>query len=279
MNDVHFACYVTLISVVAGIVGSVLGLGGGIIVTPALTLIFGIDIRLAIGASLISVIATSSGSAIAYLRDRIANVRIGMLLEVGTTTGGICGALLGSILSPRLILISFGAFLMYSGVMMARKIKQELPKPHPAHPLATKLKLNGSYFDKQAKKTIDYNVDKPQGAFAVMLGAGVLSGLLGIGSGAFKVMAMDIFMKLPIKVSSATSNFMMGATAAASASIYMMHGKIDPRIAGPVAIGVLAGSTIGARIMPRLKNATIRKIFVPVIVYVSISMIVKGFSQ
>ena len=279
MTPIAFACDVTLISVVAGIVGSVLGLGGGIIVTPALTLIFGIDIRLAIGASLISVIATSSGSAIAYLRDRIANVRIGMLLEVGTTTGGICGALLGSILSPRWILMSFGIFLLYSALMMLKKIKQELPAPFSPHPLATKLKLNDIYYDKQLQRMVPYNVDRPQGAFSIMLGAGILSGLLGIGSGAFKVMAMDIFMKLPIKVSSATSNFMMGATAAASASIYMLHGQIDPRIAGPVAIGVLTGSMIGARIMPHLKSATLRKAFIPIIIYVSISMIIKGLGQ
>lgn len=267
---------ILLISITAGIVGSVLGLGGGIIVTPALTLLFNVDIKHAIGASIISVICTSSGSAIAYLKDKITNVRIGMFLEVATTIGAITGAFLGGLFNSSILYLIFGFFLLYSAINMIKKRNTELPENVPTDPLAEKLNLNGSYYDKALDKNIDYTVDGVKGAFGVMYGAGIMSGLLGIGSGSFKVMAMDMFMKLPLKVSSATSNFMMGVTAAASAGIYFSKGDIDPKIAAPVALGVLIGATIGARIMQRLKSKTIRKIFIPILGYVSIQMILKG---
>lgn len=267
---------ILLISIVAGIVGSVLGLGGGIIVTPALTLLFNVDIKHAIGASIISVICTSSGSAIAYLKDKITNVRIGMFLEVATTIGAITGAFLGGLFNSSVLYLIFGFFLLYSAINMIKNRNTETPENITTDPLAEKLNLNGSYYDKALDKNIDYNVDSVKGAFGVMYGAGIMSGLLGIGSGSFKVMAMDMFMKLPLKVSSATSNFMMGVTAAASAGIYFSKGDIDPKIAAPVALGVLIGATIGARIMQRLKSKTIRKIFIPILGYVSIQMILKG---
>jgi len=263
-------------ALLAGIVGSILGLGGGLVMTPALTLLLGIDIRYAIGASLISVIATSSGSAVAYLRDRITNVRVGMFLEVGTTLGAILGATLGGIIPGRALLMLFGGFLLYSCYLMVRNSRHDKNAPSNPHPWATKLRMHGQFFDKAQGKTVEYQVEKVTEPFGVMIGAGVLSGLLGIGGGAFKVMAMDVFMRLPLKVSSATSNFMMGATATASAGIYLMRGNIDPLIAGPVALGVLGGSTIGARIMPHLKNKTLRLMFIPVLIYVSVMMIRKG---
>lgn len=267
---------ILFISIVAGIVGSVLGLGGGIIVTPALTLLFNVDIKHAIGASIISVICTSSGSAIAYLKDKITNVRIGMFLEVATTVGAITGAFLGGLFNSSILYLIFGFFLLYSAINMIKKRNTETPENITTDPLAEKLNLNGSYYDKALDKNIDYTVDSVKGAFAVMYGAGIMSGLLGIGSGSFKVMAMDMFMKLPLKVSSATSNFMMGVTAAASAGIYFSKGDIDPKIAAPVALGVLIGATIGAQIMQKLKSKTIRKIFIPILGYVSIQMILKG---
>lgn len=267
---------ILFISIVAGIVGAVLGLGGGIIVTPALTLLFNVDIKHAIGASLISVICTSSGSAIAYLKDKITNVRIGMFLEVATTVGAITGAFLGGLFNSSILYLIFGLFLLYSAINMIKRRNTEIPENITTDPLAKKLNLNGSYYDKALDKNIEYSVDGVKGAFAVMYGAGIASGLLGIGSGGFKVMAMDMFMKLPLKVSSATSNFMMGVTAAASAGIYFSKGDIDPKIAAPVALGVLIGATIGARIMQKLKSKTIRKIFIPILGYVSIQMILKG---
>lgn len=267
---------IALIAIFAGFLGSLLGLGGGIIVTPALTLLFGIDIRYAIGASIVSVIATSSGAAVAYLKDRITNIRIGMFLEIGTTLGAITGAFLSGILHPKYLYIIFGLLLLYSAVMMLRKAGSELPHEVQNHPMAEKLALAGSYTDKVLGREVSYNVAGVWGGLGMMGVAGVISGLLGIGSGAFKVMAMDLFMKLPMKVSSATSNFMIGVTAAASAGVYFFRGDIDPKIAAPVALGVLAGATAGTRLMQRLKSRTLRMIFVPVLAIVAIQMVVKG---
>lgn len=270
------AIKILLVSISAGILGSILGLGGGIIVTPALTLLFGVDIQHAIGASLISVIATSSGAAVAYIRDGITNIRVGMFLEIATTVGAISGALIAGLIAPNLLYIIFGLLLLYSALAMLKKTKEELPGDIPLHSVAGKLKLQGEYYDKALKKNVTYNVDNVYGGFGVMYGAGVISGLLGIGSGSFKVMAMDVFMKLPLKVSSATSNFMMGVTGAASAGIYLFRGDINPIISAPVAIGVLVGATLGAKIMQRLKSKTIRKLFIPVLMYVAIQMMAQG---
>nr|WP_237392043.1 sulfite exporter TauE/SafE family protein [Paenibacillus dendrobii] len=273
---IMFSLQILLIAILAGIVGSVLGLGGGIIVTPALTLLFGVSIEHAIGASIISVIATSSGSAIAYIRDRITNLRVGMFLEIATTIGAITGAFIGGLIAPNLLYIIFGLLLVYSAVNMIKKKKGDQQELVPMHPAAAKLKLAGTYYDKAVQQQIPYNVGNVYGGFGVMYGAGVISGLLGIGSGSFKVMAMDVFMKLPLKVSTATSNFMMGVTAAASAGVYLLRGDIDPHIAGPVALGVLAGATIGAQIMQRMKSKTIRMLFIPVLLYVALQMIYEG---
>ncbi|MNE15565.1 hypothetical protein D3C76_112310 [compost metagenome] len=266
-----------LIAILAGVVGSVLGLGGGIVVTPALTLLFGVDINHAIGASIISVIATSSGSAIAYLRDRITNLRVGMFLEIATTVGAITGAFIGALVAPKFLYFIFALLLLYSAYAMVKKGKEEVPTNVPLHPAAEKLGLQGEYYDKALGKTVSYNVDRVYEGFGVMYGAGVISGLLGIGSGSFKVMAMDVFMKMPLKVSTATSNFMMGVTAAASAGIYLLRGDIIPIISAPVALGVLVGATIGSRIMQRMKSKTIRKLFIPIMVYVAFQMIYQGW--
>jgi Predicted permeases len=265
-----------LIAILAGFLGSLLGLGGGIIITPVLTLLFGLDIRYAIGASIISVIATSSGAAIAYIKDRITNTRIGMFLEIGTTLGAITGAFLSGIINPQYLYVIFGLLLLFSAIMMLRKGKSELPQGVKNHPMAQKLALNGAYYDKVLGSEIAYNVDGVWGGLGMMYGAGVVSGLLGIGSGMFKVMAMDLWMKLPLKVSSATSNFMIGVTAAASAGVYFFRGDIDPKIAAPVALGVLCGATVGTRVMQHMKSRTIRMLFVPVLIVTSIQMFVKG---
>lgn len=271
-NDI----YIFLISAAAGLLGSILGLGGGIIVTPALTLLFGLDIRYAIGASIVSVIATSSGAAVAYIRDRITNIRIGMFLEIATTAGAIAGAFLSAVIDSKYLYLIFGAMLLYSAIMMLKKVKTELPSGVESHPAAIKLRLNGSYYDKSLGKQVNYNVSGVYGGFGMMCAAGIISGLLGIGSGVLKVMAMDMFMKLPLKVSSATSNFMIGVTAAASAGVYFFRGDINPSIAAPVAIGVLIGAAAGTRLMQRLRSKTIRLIFIPVLAYVSVEMILKG---
>ncbi|MGI9951612.1 sulfite exporter TauE/SafE family protein [Moorellaceae bacterium AZ2] len=270
------AAAIFLVSLIAGTIGALLGLGGGIIIIPALTLGFGIDIRYAIGASVISVIATSSGAAAAYVRDRLTNIRIGLFLEMATTSGALTGAYLAGLISPRILYIIFAVMLSYSTLAMFQRRHVELPEDVAPHPLARKLHLEGSYYDPALARQVVYTSSGVYEGFAIMYGAGVISGLLGIGSGLFKVMAMDMFMKLPMKVSTATSNFMIGVTAAASAGIYFARGNISPTIAAPVALGVVVGATLGTRLMVRLRNATLRKVFVPVLLYVSLEMLIKG---
>jgi permease len=270
-----------LIAVLAGFLGSLVGLGGGIIITPALTILFGIDIKYAIGASIIAVIATSSGSAIAFVKDHISNMRVGMLLEVFTTAGGVVGALMAGIFSSKLLYIFFSLILLNSFYGMLKKtglitkLKKEEEKV-VNDKYADRYKLNSTYYDKATGKTIAYNVTNvPQGSL-VMFGAGFASGLLGIGSGAFKVVALDSYMKLPIKVSTATSNFMMGVTATASALIYFFNGTINPAIAAPIAIGTLIGSRTGAKVMQRLDAKYIRYIFLPILLFTIVNMFLKG---
>ena len=270
-----------IIAVLAGFLGSLVGLGGGIIITPALTILFGIDIKYAIGASIVAVIATSSGSAIAFVRDHVSNMRVGMLLEVFTTAGGVVGALMAGIFSSKLLYIFFSLILLNSFYGMLKKTglitkvkKEEETVENDKY--ADRYKLNSTYYDKATGKTVAYNVTNvPQGAL-VMFGAGFASGLLGIGSGAFKVVALDSYMKLPIKVSTATSNFMMGVTATASALIYFFNGTINPAIAAPIAIGTLIGSRTGAKVMQRLDAKYIRYIFLPILLFTIINMFLKG---
>ena len=270
-----------LIAVLAGFLGSLVGLGGGIIITPALTILFGFDIKYAIGASIVAVIATSSGSAIAFVKDHVSNMRVGMLLEVFTTAGGVVGALMAGVFSSRLLYIFFSLILLNSFYGMLKKtglitkLKKEEEKVENDK-YAEKYKLNSTYYDKATGETVKYNVTNvPQGSL-VMFGAGFASGLLGIGSGAFKVVALDTYMKLPIKVSTATSNFMMGVTATASALIYFFNGTINPVVAAPIAIGTLIGSRTGAKVMQRLDAKYIRYIFLPILLFTIINMLLKG---
>lgn len=266
--------------VMAGILGSILGIGGGIILTPFLTLIMGLDIKYAIAASIVCVIATSSGATIAYLKDDMLNLRVAMFLEIATTIGAIAGALLSGIVPTGFLFILFGGFLLFSVVNMIQKLRgrsAEQIQSSTSNSLAEKLKLNGSYYDKVLDQQIDYQVEKVPGGFAMMFGAGIASGLLGIGSGVFKVTAMDTIMKMPLKPSSATSNLMMGVTAAASAMVYFFNGAILPQIAAPLALGVLGGATIGSRIMQRLKPVVIRMIFIPILLIMGIQMVLRGF--
>ncbi|GAA6114568.1 sulfite exporter TauE/SafE family protein [Apilactobacillus apinorum] len=276
---IETAILMIIIGIVAGIGGAILGLGGGIIVTPVLTLFFHMDIKYAIGASIIVVIATSSGSTIAYLKDEVLNLRVAMFLEIATTIGALSGALLTGVLEPKYLYILFGLLLLFSGFNMVKKLlnKSKSNLSTKDDKLAEKLRLNSSYYDKSEKKQIDYKVENIPGGLSVMFGAGLASGLLGIGSGAFKVIAMDTFMKMPLKPSSATSNLMMGVTAAASATVYFFNGSILPQVAVPLALGILGGATVGSRIMQVLPAKWIRMIFVPIIVYIGFNMLINGF--
>ena len=265
-----------VISLAAGLVGALAGVGGGLFVVPALTLAFGVDIHLAIGASIVSVIATSSGSAAAYVRDQMTDLHIGMFLELATTAGAIGGALLATAVAPELLFIVLGVVLLGSAAMQLVRLVEVPATPPDPSPAALRLGLYGSYPDRNEGRTISYAARRIPLGVALMAFAGLVSGLLGIGSGALKVLAMDGAMGLPIKVSSATSNFMIGVTAAASAGIYLSRGDVDPRIAAPVALGVLFGAVAGARILPHLSNRAVRRIFVPVLVLVGLQTLARG---
>ncbi|MGZ3673333.1 MAG: sulfite exporter TauE/SafE family protein [Ktedonobacterales bacterium] len=273
-----FFALVFAASVFAGIIGSLVGLGGGVFVVPLLTLAFGIPFPEAVGASIVSVIATSSGAAAAYVRDHITNLRIGMFLEIATTPGAISGAFLAVIAPTQVLYILFGVVLIVSAIPLVLRRKEELPQGVENDGWSRKLSLASTYPDHQLGREVAYNVTHVPAGFGLMYIAGVLSGMLGIGSGTFKVLAMDSAMRLPMKVSTTTSNFMIGVTAAASAGIYFQRGDINPIIAAPVALGVLLGATLGARVLARLSNSTIRAIFVPVIALVALEMLIRGAS-
>jgi uncharacterized protein len=258
------------------VLGSLLGLGGGIIIIPGLTLLIGLPIRYAIGASIISVIATSSAAAAAYMRSGISNLRIGIALEAATTVGALSGAFLAGHVSPRVLYVTFGLLLGYSAVALLGRIRLELPGEVPHDPLASLLRFSGVYYDHVLHQRVSYVATKVIPGGVMMYVAGVLSGLLGIGSGLFKVLALDVIMRLPMKVSTATSNFMIGVTAAASAGVYFVRGDIHPLVAAPVALGVLAGAWGGTTMMQRMRSSTLRKMFIPVLAIVAIEMIVRG---
>jgi uncharacterized membrane protein YfcA len=264
-------------SLLAGFLGALTGLGGGVVIVPVLALLFKIDIRYAIGASLVSVIATSSGAAVAYVREGLSNIRIGMFLEVATTLGALLGAYLTAKISSHWIAIVFGLVLLYSAVASFLQKSERLPNPAEApNALATRLELNGTYPGPDG--TEPYTARRVPLGFGIMFGAGTLSGLLGIGSGAVKVLAMDQAMKLPFKVSTTTSNFMIGVTAAASAGIYLSRGYIDPGIAMPVMLGVLTGSLVGTRILVKARVSTLKSLFALVIVILGCEMIYSGIT-
>ncbi len=263
-------------SVVAGAVGAVLGLGGGILLVPILTIFFGVDLHYAMGASIISVIATSSGAAASYLRTGLSNLRIGLFLVMATISGALVGALLSGILPVRWLELILGLALSYSAFATLQQLNVELPADVPEDRLARRFGLEGVYYDRRLDQQVKYRATHVGRGFAAMCGAGILSGLLGIGSGAFKVLAMDYFMQLPMKVSTATSNFMIGITAAASAGIYFTRGDIHPLIVAPVALGVLGGAYLGTAVMARMRNTTVRKVFLPIVIYLALSMILRG---
>lgn len=275
MTVAEFTPIVFVTALTAGFVGSLTGLGGGVIVTPALTLFLGVDLRYAIGASLVSVIATSSGAAAAYVRHGFSSIRIGMFLEIATTLGAVFGAFLGTRIRTRDLSIVFGLVLLQSAWQTSRERKKP-ETPLPPDPLAAKLRLSGSYETGKGRQS--YNVHRVKTAFALMFGAGTISGLLGIGSGSLKVIAMDHAMQLPFKVSTATSNFMIGVTAAASASVYLSRGYVNPTIAMPVMLGVLSGSMIGTSYLVRLPVRLLRRIFAVVVAAVAIEMMYSGFT-
>ena len=274
MSVLLFTVLVWIGGVGAGLLGSLTGLGGGVVIIPLLTLVFGVDIRYALGASLVSVIATSSGAASAYVREGYSNIRVGMFLEIATTLGALAGATLTAILPPATIAVIFGGVLILSSFLSSRR-----PRDNPdcvPDRLTVRLRLEGTYPTAAGERP--YHARHALGGFGLMTVAGLLSGLLGIGSGALKVLAMDWIMGLPFKVSTTTSNFMIGVTAAASAGIYLGHGYIEPALAMPVVLGVLPGSMIGSRILGGTSVRRLRLIFTLTILALGVEMIYNGLT-
>lgn len=272
MTILTFTLILILAAYLAGLLGSLTGLGGGVVVIPVLTLGFGIDFHYAIGAALIASISTSSGSASAYVREGITNIRLGMFLEIATTIGAVLGAFIAIWMPTNIIAVIFGIVMMMTAVLQQRRKTDHSNVIDST--MAKKLKLYGTYPTKEGIKS--YELTNVGGGFSIMVSAGILSGLLGIGSGVLKVLAMDTAMKVPFKVSTTTSNFMIGVTAVASAVVYLQRGYIDPGIAFPIIIGVLCGSLTGAKLLKRLNVNILRKVFSIAIVLVALNMIYNG---
>ncbi|WP_407428670.1 sulfite exporter TauE/SafE family protein [Arcticibacter sp.] len=273
MSVLLFTSILFIGAIAAGLVGALTGLGGGVVLIPLLTLVFNVDIRYAIGCALISSIATSSGSAVAYIKEGITNIRIGMFLEIATTTGAIIGALIAVYMPTNIVAVIFGVVLLFSAFMALRK-KNEAADTSEKSKIARVLKLNGSYTGPSGP--VEYKVHRVIGGYSLMTVAGVISGLLGIGSGALKVLAMDTIMRIPFKVSTTTSNFMIGVTAAASAVVYLQRGYIDPDLAMPVVIGVLIGAFAGSKILLTADVKKLRLLFSIVIGFLALEMIYNG---
>jgi uncharacterized membrane protein YfcA len=272
---VEFLIILFLISIFAGVFGSIVGLGGGVVIIPVLTLLLGVDIHFAIGASIVAIIGTSSGAASTYVKDKVTNLRVGMFLEIASTSGAIIGAALAAYADSAALELVFGSILLVSLVPTLMKIGEDIPKSPELKGLSKQLGLSGSYVETNGS-TVNYNATRPVAGLAGTWVAGVLSGLLGIGGGAFKVLSMDIAMKLPMKVSTTTSNFMIGVTAAASAGIYLERGDVNPLIVAPVALGILIGAAIGARLLLRSRNPTVRLIFAIVLAVTAVQMILSA---
>lgn len=270
-----FEILLFFISIIAGFLGSILGIGGGLIIVPFLTLALHIDIRYAIASSLLSIIATSSGAAAKYLKDSLTNLRVGVFLEIGTVFGAISGFLIATYINASALYFLFAGFLVFSAVMMFKQREEKISTQN--HPLSQKLNFASDYPAADGS-LIHYKVESVWLGLFFMYLAGILSALLGIGSGVLKVLAMDGAMKLPIKVSSATSNFMIGVTAVASAGAYLIKGDIVPQITVPVALGIIVGSWFGAGAMKKMPSSTIKKMFMVLLIVGAIQMIYKGMS-
>lgn len=275
MTPLVFMLVTFAASVGAGLLGSVLGLGGGIIVVPALTLLLGVDMHFAIGASIVSVIATSTGAAAAYVREHLANLRLAMLLELCTTAGALGGAYLAGLVPGHWLQRIFGVLMAYVAIMMLVRTGRPSGSPTPPDRLAERLRLHGSFYDHWHKQQVDYKVCRTWLGLMVSGVAGAVSGLLGVGGGVLKVPVMSVGMRVPIKAATATSNFMIGVTAAASAGVYFLRGDIDPFIAAPVVLGITVGATTGSRLLGRISSSWVRLAFVVVLLIVAFQMLTK----
>jgi len=275
-----FVALLLLVAIAAGLVGSLTGLGGGVIVIPLLVILFGASIPVAIGTGFVTILATSSASGAAYVRDRLSDLRIGMFLEIATVPGALIGATATVFLThadlQSALLIALGVVLLaiIPGSLARRHI--ELPPEMPADDRAQRLGLAGEYHDDALDQEVHYQATRTSPALGVMFGAGVVSGMFGIGGGVFKVLALERFLNLPMKVSTATSNFMIGVTAAAGAGVMISAGYVNPIVAAPVAIATAFGAFLGSRLLSGLRNRTVRLLFLPVIALLAIEVILRG---
>jgi len=284
MTPLELAGLLFAASMAAGLLGSLLGLGGGFVVIPVLTLLFGVDIRLAIGASVVAVVATSVAAAPGNLESGLSNIRVAMFLAMATTIGALSGAWLSGRLDPRVLYVVFAVVLVFAGVQMVRKLRQARAvaagsQAALAAPEAgDRLGLSGSYPDARTGAAVAYRVVHPVLGLSLMYVAGTVGGLLGIGSGVLKVPAMDVAMRLPLRVSMATSNLLIGVTAASASLVYLLRGDVNPFLAGPVAAGVLLGAWAGGRLLPHLKVGVLTWGFLAVVAVVSAEMLWKGLA-
>jgi uncharacterized membrane protein YfcA len=264
-----------LISIVAGFVGAMSGMGGGVILIPALTF-FGMDIKHAIAVSIVSVIATSSGSASAYVKDRITNLKVGMFLEMFTIMGALAGAAITIISGRKFLFILFGIVLLFSWVALFRQRNESWRQAVHQDTFSHWLELEGNYYDQSVGKIIEYRGSRAYLGGPLMFGAGMVAGLLGIGAGALKVLIHDLVLGLPPKVSTTTSNLIIGVTALAGTSVYLAAGMIDPGLAAPIILGVILGATVGTRLLVRLTNQMVRRFFLLVLLILGIEMILRS---
>jgi len=277
---VPFILLLVLVAIAAGLVGSLTGLGGGVVVIPLLVVLFGTSVPIAIGTGFVTILATSSATGAVYVRDRLSDLRIGMFLEIATVPGALIGATVTVFLSHAnldaglLVALGIVFLAILPGTVARRHI--DVPPPLPADRRSRHLGLSGEYHDNATDRDVPYTAARTSPALGVMFGAGVVSGLFGIGAGVFKVLALERYLNLPMKVATATSNFMIGVTAAAGAGVMFAAGYIDPIIAAPVAIGTALGAMAGSRVLPGLRNQTVRLVFLPVIAILAIEVILRG---
>jgi len=275
-----FVLLLVLVAVLAGLVGSLTGLGGGVVMIPLLVVLFATSIPVAIGTGFVTILATSSATGATYVRDRLSDIRIGMFLEIATVPGALIGATATVFLThanlTSALLIALGVVLLGTIPVVLSRRNVEIPVEMPQGPVARRLGLAGVYHDRSLNRDVPYRAARARPALGVMFTAGVVSGMFGIGAGVLKVLALERSMNLPMKVSTATSNFMIGVTAAAGAGVMLAAGYVNPVVAAPVAIGSALGAFLGSRLLPRLRNRTVRMIYLPVVLVLSVEVILRG---
>ena len=270
--------FILLVSIVAGCVGALFGLGGGVLIIPFLTLVEGVPVPLAVGASIVSVVATSSASAATYVQDRITNLRLGMFLEIGTVAGAVTGAFVALYLSASALFVLFGLILLYATIIMIRARGIDFPANVKPDKLSRILALGNQYEDHSLNRVVAYEVTRTPLTVFIGYAAGIVSGLLGVGGGIINVPTMNLVSKVPVKVASATSNFMIGVTSAASASVYLLRGDVHPLLAAPLIIGVAGGALLGTRVLKVTPPTRMKVAFGILLAVVSLLMILKGLS-